>query len=311
MLEWKCRGDDMKDVTLVVLAAGMGSRYGGLKQIDPIGPNGEIILELSAYDAIRAGFNKIVFIIKKAIEDEFKKAVGDKIAKHVQVEYVYQEIDACLPKGYEIPEGRVKPWGTAHAVLCCKDCIHEPFAVINADDYYGISSFQKLHDYLINNEVPRAYSLVGFILKNTLTDHGSVARGVCKTEQGRLIGVDERTKIERRDGIVQYYEQDTWHDVDENALVSMNMWGFTPAFIEELDSVFQNFLDYEVTKNPLKSECYIPITVDQLIKANKASVTVLSSEDKWYGVTYQEDKPVVKAGITKLIEDGKYPTKLW
>lgn len=301
----------MKNVTLVVLAAGMGSRYGGLKQIDAIGPNGEIILELSAFDAIRAGFNKIIFIIKKAIEIEFKKTVGNKIARHICVEYIYQEIDVCLPEGFEIPEGRMKPWGTAHALLCCKDHIHEPFAVINADDYYGIASFHKLYKFLVENESSQSYSLVGFILKNTLTDHGSVARGICKLEQNKLIGVDERTKIERRNGVVQYYEQNIWHDVDENALVSMNMWGFTPMFIEELESIFLNFLKTEAKENPLTCECYIPKAIDNLLKAKKVNITVISSEDKWYGVTYQEDKPLVKEGITQLMKEGKYPTELW
>lgn len=301
----------MKNITLVVLAAGMGSRYGGLKQIDPIGPNGEVILELSAYDAMRAGFNKIVFIIKKAIENDFKEAIGNKIAEHIKVEYVYQEMDACLPEGYQIPEGRVKPWGTAHALLCCKELLHEPFAVINADDYYGISSFQKLHDELIKEQAKGSYSMVGFILKNTLTDHGSVARGVCKVENGLLSGVDERTKIEKREGKVQYCENEDWFDVDENALVSMNMWGFTPDFLDEIEERFPKFLTEEVKKNPMKSECYIPVTVDQLIREQRAQVRVLSSDDKWYGVTYQEDKPMVKEGIRTLIEAGKYPAKLW
>lgn len=301
----------MKNITLVVLAAGMGSRYGGLKQIDPIGPNGEVILELSAYDAMRAGFNKIVFIIKKAIENDFKEAIGNKIAEHIKVEYVYQEMDACLPEGYQIPEGRVKPWGTAHALLCCKELLHEPFAVINADDYYGISSFQKLHDELIKEQAKGSYSMVGFILKNTLTDHGSVARGVCKVENGLLSGVDERTKIEKREGKVQYCENEDWFDVDENALVSMNMWGFTPDFLDEIEERFPKFLTEEVKKNPMKSEFYIPVTVDQLIREQRAQVRVLSSDDKWYGVTYQEDKPMVKEGIRTLIEAGKYPAKLW
>lgn len=301
----------MKNITLVVLAAGMGSRYGGLKQIDPIGPNGEVILELSAYDAMRAGFNKIVFIIKKAIENDFKEAIGNKIAEHIKVEYVYQEMDACLPVGYQIPEGRVKPWGTAHALLCCKELLHEPFAVINADDYYGISSFQKLHDELIKEQAKGSYSMVGFILKNTLTDHGSVARGVCKVENGLLSGVDERTKIEKREGRVQYCENEDWFDVDENALVSMNMWGFTPDFLDEIEERFPKFLTEEVKKNPMKSEFYIPVTVDQLIREQRAQVRVLSSDDKWYGVTYQEDKPMVKEGIRTLIEAGKYPAKLW
>ena len=301
----------MKDVTLVVLAAGMGSRYGGLKQIDPIGPNGEIILEMSAFDAIRAGFNKIVFIIKKAIEEDFKKAIGNKIAEHIKVEYVFQEMDACLPEGYEIPADRVKPWGTAHAILCCKNVIHEPFAVINADDYYGIASFQKLHDYLVSNADETAYSMVGFVLGNTLTDHGSVARGVCKVEDGKLAGVDERTRIEKREGKVQYYENDTWYDVDANSLVSMNMWGFTASVLKEIDARFAAFLDRELPKNPIKCEYFLPFVVDELLKEGKADVTVLKSIDRWYGVTYKEDKETVVNAIKGLKEAGFYPEKLW
>lgn len=301
----------MKDVTLVVLAAGMGSRYGGLKQIDPIGPNGEIILEMSAFDAIRAGFNKIVFIIKKAIEEDFKKAIGNKIADHIKVEYVFQEMDACLPEGYEIPADRVKPWGTAHAILCCKNVIHEPFAVINADDYYGIASFQKLHDYLVSNEDETAYSMVGFVLGNTLTDHGSVARGVCKVEDGKLAGVDERTRIERREGKVQYYENDTWYDVDANSLVSMNMWGLTPEFLDVLEDGFKEFFKKEVPGNPLKAEYLIPIFIGELLEQGKMSVKVLRTNDTWYGMTYHEDVAAVKDSFKKMLENGVYKADLF
>ena len=303
----------MKDITLVVLAAGMGSRYGGLKQIDPIGPNGEIILELSVFDAIRAGFNKVVFIIKKEIEEDFKQAIGNKIASHVKVEYVYQEQESYLPEGYVIPEGRVKPWGTAHAILCCKDVVNEPFAVINADDFYGFDAFKVLYDYLIEEQDERTYAMVGFVLKNTLTDFGCVTRGVCQVDEtGKiLVGLNERKQIQRNNGVVQYCENGVWHDLDENSPVAMNMMGFYPSFIKEAEERFPVFLERDVKADPLKGEYYISVMLDELINEGKAEVTVLHSDDQWYGVTYQEDKPIVKAGIQKLIKEGKYPVPLW
>ena len=296
--------------TLVVLAAGMGSRYGGLKQIDPIGPNGEIILELSVFDAIAAGFDHVVFIIKKEIEEDFKQAIGNRISEHVKVDYVFQQLDK-LPEGYSVPEGRVKPWGTAHALLCCKEVLDGPFAVINADDYYGQTCFKELAHFLKHEAVDHHYGMVGYLLKNTLTDHGSVARGQCIVEDGRLVNVIERTRIEKRDGRIQYFLDEQWHDLTEDTLVSMNMWAFAPSIIEEIEKRFSRFLDTTVVENPLKGEMYIPNVVGELLQEKLADVKMMQSHDKWYGVTYQEDKEGVKAGIRSLIEQGCYPQPLW
>ena len=296
--------------TLVVLAAGMGSRYGGLKQMDPLGPNGEAILEYSAYDAIQAGFDKIVFIIKKAMEKDFKALIGDKIASKVEVVYVFQDIDTNLPQGFTVPNGRVKPWGTGHALLCCKDVLHEPFAIINADDFYGRHSYQLLHDYLVD-ENNKEYCLVGYVLENTLTDFGSVTRGVCKASDGFLSEVNECAQIEKRDGKVCYYKEDAWQEVDPKSLVSMNMWGFYPRYLAQIEEKFQTFLAEEVAKNPMKAEFLIPIVSDQLIKAQACKVSLLSTDEKWFGITYQEDKPNVKANIKKLVDNNVYPKDLW
>lgn len=295
--------------TLVVLAAGMGSRYGGLKQIDPIGPNGEVILELSVYDAIQAGFDKVVFIIKKSIEKEFKEAIGDKLAKQVKVEYVFQDF-ACVPEGFVIPEGREKPLGTAHALYCCKDVLDGPFAVINSDDYYGQTCFKTLYDFLNNEAEDHHYAMVGYVLHNTLTDHGSVARGQCMVENGKLVNVVERTKIEKRDGKVQLFLDDKWEDMDPNTLVSMNMWAFTPTIIDEITKKFEEFQKV-LNDNPKKGEFYIPNVVGELLRENKCDVKMLESHDKWYGVTYQEDKESVKEGIASLYKKGCYPEPLW
>lgn len=296
--------------TLVVLAAGMGSRYGGLKQMDPLGPNGEAILEFSAYDAIRAGFDKIVFIIKKEMEKDFIELIGSKIAEKIEVEYVFQGMDSMLPEEFEIPEGRTKPWGTAHALLCCKDVVKEPFAIINADDFYGKGSYQTLHDYLAD-ETHKQYALVGYILENTLTDNGSVTRGICQSKDGLLSEVKECAKIEKHDCGVQYFENDEWVDVDAKSLVSMNMWGFYPDFIEKIEEKFHVFLEEKVKENPMKAEFLIPVVVDELIKEGNVDVKLLSSDEKWFGVTYQEDKPNVKAGIKNLVDKNEYPNGLW
>lgn len=300
----------MKKTTLVVLAAGMGSRYGGLKQIDPIGPKGEIILELSVFDAIRAGFNKVVFVIKKSIEKEFKEAIGNKLSQYIEVEYVYQQLEAYLPQGFEIPQGREKPWGTAHALLCCKDVIKEPFGIINADDYYGVQSFKTLHDFLVESD-ETTMAMVGFTLSNTLSENGSVSRGICEVENGLLKDVVERKNIERIDGVVKYCLDDTWYPVADDALASMNMWGFNPSFFTYCEEQFNLFLNNEAKDNPLKSECYIPTVVDNGIKANKFSCKMLKSDEKWYGVTYSEDKPSVRAGIQALMDAAVYPDGLW
>ena len=305
----------MKKPVLVVMAAGMGSRYGGLKQIDPVDKEGHIIMDFSIYDAVRAGFKKVVFIIKKENEADFKAAIGDRISKIIEVAYVFQDLNN-LPEGYSIPEGRVKPWGTGHAILSCLDEVDGPFAVINADDYYGSHAFQMAYDFLSQNEEGDTYSymMVGYKLENTLTDNGHVARGVCVTdEDGHLVKINERTHIEKREDGAAYTEDDgkTWVEIPEGSTVSMNMWGFSASILKELKDRFSKFLDENLESNPLKCEYFLPFVVDELLIEKKATVKVLKSMDKWYGVTYKEDKPVVVAAIQKLKDEGLYPQKLW
>lgn len=305
----------MKKPVLVVMAAGMGSRYGGLKQIDPIDEYGNIIMDFSIYDAIRAGFQKIVFIIKKENEENFRAAIGDRIAKQLEVAYVYQDLHN-IPDGYEVPEGRVKPWGTGHAVLSCIDVIDGPFAVINADDYYGSNAFKMAYDYLSTHEDDGTYRymMTGYQLENTLTENGHVARGVCVTdENGYLKKINERTHIEKRGDVTAYTEDDgqTWVTIPEGSTVSMNMWGFTESILIELKQRFGKFLDENLEKNPLKCEYFLPFVVDELLLEGRATVQVLKSMDKWYGVTYKEDKPHVVAALRALKEQGLYPEKLW
>ena len=300
---------------LVIMAAGMGSRYGGLKQIDSIDAYGNKIIDYSIFDAVQAGFEKVVFIIKKTIEKEFRENIGDRIAAHVKVEYVYQELDR-LPAGYQVPKGRVKPWGTGHAILCCKDAIDGPFAVINADDYYGKSAFVSIYNQLseISDSEKYQYTMVGYRLYNTLTENGHVARGVCTiSEDGKLIDIHERTRIEKQGNKAKFTEDDgkTWTELGEDTVVSMNMWGFTKTIIKELDERFAVFLDKELPGNPLKCEYFLPFVVDELLKEYKAEVTVLKSVDRWYGVTYKEDKETVVNAIRELKKTGIYPEKLW
>ncbi len=302
------------NTALVIMAAGMGSRYGGLKQIDPVGPNGEIIMEYSIYDAIRAGFNKVVFIIKKEIEDTFREVVGKKIEGIIDVEYVYQKVDN-LPQGFSVPEGRVKPWGTGHAVLSAKDAVKTPFAVINADDFYGAETYKLLNGFLTNNQDSNnkyKYCMVGFVIENTLTENGHVARGVCNVDsQGNLIDIHERTKIVKFGNETKYTEDDTnWIKIPEKSIVSMNTWGFNLSILNELEERFPEFLRMN-KDNLLKAEYFLPTVVDNLIKEGKADVKVLSTADKWYGVTYQEDKPVVKKSISDMVSEHKYPNRLW
>ena len=288
-----------KDITLVVMAAGMGSRFGGLKQIEPIGPKGEAILDFSVYDAVKAGFTKVVFVIKHAIEKDFKEFVGNRIEKKVKVEYVFQEIDK-LPEGYNCPEGREKPWGTAHAILCCKDVVKEPFAVVNADDFYGRSAFVKMAEFLKSDSDD--YAMVGFRLVNTLTENGYVSRGVCDIEKGELKSVTERTKIMD----CKYTEDDgaTWTALPEDTVVSMNLWGFRPDVFRFIETGFKKFLDEKI--DVPKSEYYLPAVVSERIEKGEKSVKVLIAEDKWYGVTYKEDKQVVVDAIGKMVTDGLY-----
>lgn len=305
----------MKKPVLVVMAAGMGSRYGGLKQIDPVDKLGHIIMDFSIYDAVKAGFEKVVFIIKRENEADFKAAIGDRMSKVIEVEYVFQDLHN-LPEGYEVPEGRVKPWGTGHAILSCLGTVDAPFAVINADDYYGSHAFQMIYDYLTSHEDDEKYryTMVGYVLENTLTENGHVARGVCVTdENGYLQEINERTHIEKRGDETAYTEDDgaTWTVIPEGSIVSMNMWGFSQSILKELKDRFAKFLDENLEGNPMKCEYFLPFVVDELLGEDKATVQVLKSLDKWYGVTYKEDKPVVVAAIQALKDSGLYPEKLW
>lgn len=305
----------MKKPVLVIMAAGMGSRYGGLKQIDPVDEEGHIIMDFSIYDAKRAGFEKVVFIIKRENEDDFKEAVGRRIEKVMEVAYVFQEL-SNIPDGFEIPQGRIKPWGTSHAVLSAIDEIDGPFAVINADDYYGRHAFQAIYDYLTTHEDDEKYryTMVGYRLKNTVTDNGHVARGVCGLNADKeLVNVTERTRIEKRNGGIEYSENDgkTWTKIDGDTLVSMNMWGFTHSILEEIRDGFPAFLESGLKENPLKCEYFLPAVVSTLLEEGRATVKVLESEDKWYGVTYKEDKPVVVAAVQELKDKGLYPQRLW
>ncbi|MBR7133244.1 MAG: NTP transferase domain-containing protein [Clostridia bacterium] len=288
-----------KDITLVVMAAGMGSRFGGLKQMEPIGPNGEVLLDFSVYDAVKAGFTKVVFVIKHAIEADFKEMVGKRIAKRIKVDYVFQETDS-LPDGYICPPDRTKPWGTAHAILCCRDAVKEPFAVVNADDYYGRSAFVEIAKFLQSD--PEDYCMVGFRLINTLTENGYVSRGICETENGILKSVTERTKISD----CKYTEDDgkTWTELAPDTIVSMNLWGFNTDFFGYIEKGFKAFLDEKIYTP--KSEYYLPSVVSELIEKGEKQVKMLVAEDKWYGVTYKEDKQMVVDAIGKMINDGLY-----
>jgi len=306
----------MKPV-LVVMAAGMGSRYGGLKQIDPVGSHGEAILDYSLFDAHEAGFETAVIIIKEAIKKDFMDTVGARLQScPMEIRYAYQEINK-LPAGFIAPEERTKPWGTSHAVLCAAEAIgNAPFAVINADDYYGKDAFREIYQFLCNNQDTDTYNycMVSYQLGNTVTDNGSVARGICQTDANSyLVRVDERTKIEKYAGGIHYTEDDgaTWTDVAADTPVSMNMWGYTPSFLKEIEAQFPAFLENALATNPLKAEFYLPSLVTQLLNAGKATVKVLRTADKWYGVTYAADKPQVVAALKAMAETGKYPDGLW
>lgn len=295
--------------TLLIMAAGLGSRYGGNKQIDHIGPHGEILLEYSIYDAMAAGFDKVVFVIKRSMADTFRELIGDKIAKKVEVEYAYQEYDS-LPDGFVPPEGRTKPYGTVHAVLVAKDLIHEPFAVINADDYYGKEAFVRLHDFLqgYTPDKPGDLAMAGFVLKNTLSDNGAVTRGICQMNDAHyLTGVLETGGIEKTaDGAAAGGKS-----IDIDSLVSMNMWALTPEFVDLLESGFVEFFEKAAPANPLKAEYLLPIYIDELLHADKVSVKVLPTHDKWFGVTYAEDKQTVIDSFARLVADGVYKKDLF
>ena len=307
----------MNKPVLVVLAAGMGSRYGGLKQIDPVGTQGEAILDYSLYDAHRAGFQTAVIIIKEAIKKDFMETVGKRLENcPMEIRYAYQELTK-VPEGFTVPEGRTKPWGTSHAVLCARAEIGDaPFGVINADDYYGPEAFQRLYDFLVESKdsQPYEFCMIGYRLGNTVTDNGSVARGVCQTDgEGNLTSIVERTRIEKYPGGIHFTadEGKTWEDVPGDTPVSMNMWGFTQGFVEEIARRFPEFLRDEVSQNPAKAEFYLPMTVGQLLREGAARVKVLPTGDRWYGVTYAEDKPMVVAALKGLTDQGLYPDGLW
>jgi dTDP-glucose pyrophosphorylase len=299
---------------LVIMAAGMGSRYGGLKQLDPVGNHGQLIIDYSIFDARRAGFETVVFVIKPEIEADFKAAIGDRISRVMDVKYAYQ-LKEDLPEGYTVPAGRTKPWGTAHAALAARKLVDGPFAVINADDYYGPEAFREIYEYLAAHPDGDLYEyvMVGYLVKNTVTENGTVARGVCEeTEDHCLAQVVERTKIEK--GPPPRFTEDdgaTWTQLDENAIVSMNMWGFNRSFLDEALARFPAFLDQTLAENPEKGEYFLPTVVSQLINEGKARVKVLRSADKWYGVTYREDKPTVVAAIAEKTASGLYPDQLW
>ena len=307
----------MKKPVLVILAAGMGSRYGGLKQIDPVGSHGEAILDYSLFDAHAAGFDTAVIIIKEAIRQDFMDTVGKRLTNSsLEIRYAYQELDH-LPAGFSVPDGRTKPWGTSHAVLCAKEAVDgAPFAVINADDYYGQSAFRAIYDYLSTARDGDVYDycMVGYRLGNTVTENGSVARGVCQTDENSyLTSIVERTRIEKHPGGIHFTQDGgaTWEDLPADTPVSMNMWGFTPSFLTEVEAKFPDFLANAVPQNPEKAEFFLPMTVADLLDQGKATVKVLRSADKWYGVTYAADKPQVVAALRAMAAEGKYPDGLW
>lgn len=299
----------MANPVLVVMAAGMGSRYGGLKQIDPVGPNGQIIMHYSIYDAWKAGFRRVVFIIKEDLLDAFRERIGNAAEKLMQVDYVFQSPDK-LPEGCTIPEGRTKPLGTGHAIYCVRGVVNEPFAVINADDFYGAQAFQCLYDYLkdAQDDDKYRYCMVGYRVENTLTENGTVSRGICEAdENGYLADIVERTAISRdANGVISDPEAG---EIAEGTLVSMNMWGFTPSFLDELETGLRTFMTDELPKNPAKGEYYLPFAVDHLIQNGQATAKVLQTSAQWYGVTYKEDKPVVVDALRRMTEAGLYPAE--
>lgn len=303
----------MNEPVLVIMAAGMGSRYGGLKQIDSVDDENDKIIDFSIFDARRAGFKKVIFIIKKENYELIKEAIGDAVSNHIEVEYVFQEL-TDIPEGERLYENRTKPYGTAHAVRSVRNVVHGPFAVINADDFYGREAFEKIYNYLVNTKGERGnYCMVGFKLGNTLTENGSVSRGICSVDDdGNLVDITERTKIISTEDGAAYTENDKdYIPISADTMTSMNIWGFNEDFLKEIDDAFVKFYKEELPLNIEKAECYLPFVVDRMIKSNRATVKVLSSSDKWFGVTYKEDKEYVKDKIAQLKSQGVYPKYLW
>lgn len=315
----------MNKPVLIIMAAGMGSRYGGLKQIDPVSDKGEIILDFSLYDAMMAGFEDVIFVIKEENEEDFRSLIDERAGKRMNVRYAFQKLED-IPEGYKVPEGREKPWGTCHAVMSARHLVNGPFAVINADDYYGPGAFQSMYDFLEKSAEETAkeeaagtksaqyeFCMIGYELKNTITENGHVSRGVCDvTDGGYLKDIVERTKIMRRDGGIQYTEDgESWITLPEDTVVSMNFWGFSKDMMTEMAAGFPEFLDETLKTNPLKGEYFLPGVVDTLLKEEKARVRVLRSRDKWYGVTYKEDKQTVVDALQAMKDKGLYPDVLW
>lgn len=302
----------MQKPTLVIMAAGMGSRFGGMKQITPVDPQGHIIMDYSIYDAIRAGFGRVVCVIKKEFEEDFEAAIGSRLRGHVELVYAYQSLDQ-LPEGFSIPEERVKPWGTAHAVWCARHVIEGPFAVLNADDFYGQEAFVAISDFLSQDREPTEHAMVGYLLSNTLTENGSVARGVCsKDENGFLRDIIERTKIVKQGDKAAYTEDgETFQELPMDSIVSMNLWGFRREALDGFEAKFRDFLTNTMPSNPLKAEFFLPKIVSDMIAENTGTIRVLSSEARWHGVTYKEDLPSVVAAIQAMKDAGKYPEYLW
>ncbi len=301
----------MSQPTLVILAAGMGSRYGGMKQIDGVGNHGEPIIEFSIYDAKQAGFENVVLIIKREHEEAFRQALTNKLEGKINVRFAYQ--DMCnIPEGFTVPEGRVKPWGTTHALLACKGIVDGPFAIINADDFYGRDAYKVIYDFLTTEVKDNQYAMVGYPCINTLTDNGTVTRGLCQEDENKcLASIVEIQKIAKKDGHAVYEDNGEWKEISDNSLVSMNFWGFTPAIFKDMEGIFAKFLQEHLEENPLKCEHVIPTAVGTLVAENKCSVKMLSSKDAWFGVTYKEDKPTVMQKIQEMKDAGIYPDQLW
>lgn len=301
----------MKEPTLVIMAAGMGSRFGGLKQITAVDEAGHAIIDYSLFDAYRAGFRRVAFIIKREIDESFRAAVGERMEKYFDVKYVYQELDN-LPEGYAVPEGRAKPWGTGHAVLCCCEAVDGPFAVINADDFYGAGAYKAMYDFLSAERAESEYAMVGYKLRNTVTENGSVARGVCDINNGYLADITERTHIEKRGDDAAYtLDGEHFEPLSGDVTVSMNFWGFSQMMLKELERRFPAFLDKNLPANPLKCEYFLPFVANEQLSEGLATVRVLDCNETWYGMTYREDLPSVKAAIAAMKQKGLYPDKLW